>query len=173
MKTTTLHLITAAGILLAAPALAQSNLVERRDQAVGWYLPVRGQVIVDGEKVNSYEIRLYRENVELGRVESDRRGRFMLELDIDACYHLRFVKDGFQKKLITIDTSLPADLVKYPDYELTVSLQKKSSPNLDPFYADFPSAIIRYSADYGGFYHNEHYYTHLQTKLAGYAQATP
>lgn len=151
---------------------AQRKLVDQRDQAQGWYLPIHGQVLADGEKVEDCQLILYKDNVELGKLASDKRGRFELELDIDATYNLRILKDGFQEKLVAIETTLPKDLVRYPDYECTVSLQRTASPNVDPFYTDFPSAIIRYNADLGGFYHSEHYLTHIQTKLAGFAQAS-
>ena len=55
------------------------------------------------------------------------------------------MKDGFQEKIVNIETALPKDLVKYPAYECTVSLQKTASPNVDAFYTDFPSAIVRYN----------------------------
>mgnify|MGYP000896961882 CR=1 FL=1 len=150
---------------------AQGKLVDRRDQAQGWYVPVHGQVLADGKKTDGYTLFLYKDNVELGRLESDKRGRFELELDIDATYALRITKAGFQEKLLTIDTTLPKDLVSYPDYECTASLQRTASPNVDPFYTDFPSAIIRYNSELGGFYHSETYLTHIQTKLSGYAKA--
>ena len=151
--------------------LAQGKLVDRRDQAQGWYVPVHGQVLAEGKKTDGYTLFLYKDNVELGRLESDKRGRFELELDIDASYAIRITKPGYQEKLLTVETTLPKDLVNYPDYECTVSLQKTASPNVDPFYTDFPSAIIRYNAEVGGFYHSEPYLSHIQTKLSGYAKA--
>lgn len=172
MKTKTAITLPIAGILMSTSILAQGKLVDRRDQAEGWYLPVHGQVLIDGAKADNYQILLYKDNVELGKLQSDKRGRFELELDIDASYNLRVIKDGYQEKVIAIETKLPEDLVKYPDYECTVSLQKTASTNVDPFYTDFPSAIIRYNEELGGFYHSEHYLTHIQTKLAGFAQAS-
>lgn len=135
-------------------------------------MPVHGQVLTEGKRTNGFTVTLYKDNVELGKLDSDKRGRFELELDIDASYAVRITKDGYQDKLMTIETSLPKDLVNYPDYECTVSLQKEASPNVDPFYNDFPTAIIRYNEELGGFYHSEHYLTHIQTKLSGFAQAS-
>ncbi len=171
MKTISLSALLLA-MILHGSVQAQGKLVDRRDQAEGWYLPVHGQVLVEGKRVDGYQVTLFKDNVELGKLESDKRGRFELELDIDASYAVRITKEGYQDKLIAIETSLPKDLVKYPDYECTVSLQQTASPNVDPFYTDFPSAIIRYSEELGGFYHSEHYLTHIQSKLSGYAQAS-
>ncbi len=159
-------------LLISSIAFGQGKLVDRRDQAEGWYLPVHGQVLIDGQKASDYHVLLYKDNAELGKLESDKRGKFELELDIDASYTVRIVKPGFQEKIVIIETVLPKDLVKYPDYVCTLSLQKEASSNIDPFYTDFPSAIIRYNEELGGFYHSEHYLTHIQTKLAGYANAT-
>jgi hypothetical protein len=159
-------------MLFAANTFGQGKLVDRRDQAEGWYVPVHGQVLVEGKKADNYQVVLYKENVQLGNLECDNKGRFELELDIDAAYTIRIVKEGYQEKMVHLETFLPKDLVKYPAYECTVSLQQTASTNIDPFYTDFPSAIIRYNEELGGFYHSEHYLTHIQTKLAGYAAAS-
>lgn len=153
-------------------AFGQGKLVDRRDQAEGWYVPVHGQVSVDGKKTDGYELILYKDNVELGKLEATKKGRFELELDIDQMYTLRIVKAGYQEKMLYLDTTLPQDLVKYPDYECYINLQVDNAKNIDPFYTDFPSAIVRYDTEMGGFYHSEHYLTHIQTKLAGYASAS-
>ena len=99
-------------------------------------------------------------------------GRFELELDIDQFYTLRITKQGQQEKMLYFDTKLPPDLVKYPDYECYVNLQAPLADGTDPFYTDFPSAIVRYNEVMGGFYHSEHYLSHIQTRLAGVSSAT-
>jgi len=164
--------LSICSFLFAPTVFGQGKLVDSRDQAEGWYVPVHGQVLIEGEKADDYKVFLYKENAQLGEVASDKRGRFELELDIDAAYTLRIMKDGYQEKMVFIDTNIPKDLIKYPDYECTVSLQKNASPNVEAFYTDFPSAVVRYNEELGGFYHSEHYLTHIQTKLAGFAQAS-
>lgn len=166
------HMLSFAAFLLAAASFGQGKLVDRRDQAEGWYVPVNGQVMIDGKKADGYQVILYKDNQELGKLEADKKGRFELELDIDAVYAIRIAKEGYQDKFVNVETTLPKDLVNYPAYECTVSLQKVASQNIDPFYTDFPSAIVRYNEELGGFYHSEHYLTHIQTKLAGYAAAS-
>lgn len=164
-----INMLSFIAFFLATSLCAQGKLVDRRDQAEGWYLPVHGVVMIDGKKADTYQVTLYKENAELGKLEVDKKGHFELELDIDAAYTIRIIKDGFQEKMIHLETTLPKDLVNYPSYECTVSLQKTASQNIDPFYTDFPSAIVRYNEELGGFYHSEHYLTHIQTKLAGFA----
>lgn len=168
------HLSTALAsiaLFVTISTMGQSKLVDRREQAEGWYVPLHGRVLVDGKSTDGYVVHLFKDNEEIGEIASDKRGRFELELDLDQSYTIEFVKEGFVKKYIYLDTTLPKDLVQYPAYECTVGLEKKAASNVDPFYNDFPSAIIRYSAELGGFSHSEHYYTHIQTKLVGYANA--
>lgn len=171
--------VALAALLATGPAaLAQSKakhkgrLVDRRDQAEGWYLPVHGHVTVDGEKAHGFDIILYKDNAEVGRMPVDKGGRFELELDIDQFYTVRILKPGYQEKMLYFDTKLPSDLVSYPDYECYVNLQAPNTQGVDPFYTDFPSAIVRWDEAQGGFYHNEHYLSHIQTRLAGIASAT-
>lgn len=170
----TLLLATAATLAFHADTLAQAQkgkLVDRRDQAEGWYLPVHGHVTVDGKKADGFDLVLYKDNKELGKLQS-KNGRFELELDIDQFYTVRIIRPGAQEKMLYFDTKLPPDLVNYPDYECFVNLLPPNAQGVDPFYTDFPSAIVRYDEAQGGFYHSEHYLTHIQTRLAGIAHAT-
>ena len=158
-------------ILLAQSTLAQGKLVDRRDQAEGWFIPINGQIMAGGKKAGKLEVIVYRENTEIGRLMSKKSGKFQLELDIDQMYTIRVTKQGYQEKLFLVDTTLPKDLLDYPDYYCYVDLLPATIQNIDPFYTDFPSAIIRYSSEKGGFYHSENYLTHIQTKLGTYAKA--
>lgn len=159
-------------MLIASVAFGQGKLVDRRDQAEGWYLPVHGEVTLDGARAQDYDLILYKDNVELGKLKPKSKGRFELELDIDQTYTVRIMKEGFQEKMILVDTSIPEGLIQYPAYDCFVNLMPVNASNIDPFYTDFPSAVVRYNPDMGGFYHSEHYLSHIQTKLAGYASAT-
>ena len=154
-----------------AQAKSKGKLVDRRDQAEGWYLPVHGHVMIEGKKADAFDMVLYKDNVELGKLQG-KNGRFELELDIDQFYTLRIIKEGRQEKMLYFDTKLPADLVKYPDYECYVNLQAPNTEGVDPFYTDFPSAIVKWDETQDGFYHSEHYLGHIQTRLAGIAHAT-
>ncbi|HRD54418.1 MAG TPA: hypothetical protein PKY96_17390 [Flavobacteriales bacterium] len=154
-----------------AQAKIKGKLVDRRDQAEGWYLPVHGHVMTSGKKADQFDMVLYKDNVELGKMQG-KNGRFELELDIDQFYTLRIIKNGFQEKMLYFDTKLPPDLIKYPDYECYVNLQAPNTQGVDPFYTDFPSAIVKWDENQGGFYHSEHYLSHIQTRLTGIANAT-
>ncbi|MEO8588335.1 MAG: hypothetical protein ABI432_03115 [Flavobacteriales bacterium] len=153
-------------------AFSQGKLVDRRDQAEGWYLPVHGEILVEGKKAEGVEVTLYKNNEQSGPVTVDKKGHFNVEVDIDQVCTIRITKAGYQEKMITLDATLPPELVKYPSYDCFVNLLPVNAQNIDPFYTDFPSAIVRYDAEQGGFYHSEHYLTHIQTKLAGYASAS-
>ncbi|MFN6115450.1 MAG: hypothetical protein ACK46G_08525 [Flavobacteriales bacterium] len=165
-------LLLMGSISLAAMLFAQGKLVDQRDQAQGWYLPVHGHVMIDGKNAEGYELMLYKDNQLIGPVKPGKKGRFELSLDIDQMYTLIVTKPGYEMKVIYIDASLPKDLVTYPDYECSLSLLPVNARNIDPFYTDFPGAIVRWNPEMGGFYHSEHYLSHIQTRLAGYATAT-
>lgn len=164
--------LLSAGLVMGTTAMAQRKLVDARNQADGWYLPVHGEVTVAGKPAEACKVLLYKNNEALGEVPLGKKGRFELELDIDQMYTVRITKQGFQEKILNIDTAIPKDLITYPDYECYVNLQPVNSQGVDPFYTDFPSAIVRYDGQMGGFYHSEHYLDHIQTRLAGIATAT-
>lgn len=150
---------------------AQGNIVDKRDQATGWYVPVTGQVTLQGTKANGAEVFLYKENKEIGIVMTNSKGNYALELDLDAAYSIQFKQPGFQSKMVYLDTNLPKDLVKYPAYVCKVDLVPVGTQALDPFFCDFPSAIVRYDPEMKGFYHSEAYLAHIQAKYNSYASA--
>lgn len=165
-----------AGLLLFSlctvkSTYAQGNLVDKREQATGWYVPVTGQVTLQGEKAEGAEITLYKENEEIIVVQTNPKGKYALELDLDAAYSIQFKQAGFQTKMIYMDTSLPKDLVKYPAYVCKVDLLPEGTQQADPFFTDFPSAIVRYDPEMGGFYHSAAYLAHIQAKFNNYASA--
>ncbi len=164
-------LLLAASLLSAVAVLGQKRLVDERDQAAGWFLPVHGRVMVDGARSTDHTVTVYRDNKQLAPVKVDKRGRFMLELDIDQAYTVRVSKPGYTDKLVYIDTALPKDRVVYPDYEMTFGLLPAGDTGIDPFYADFPTGIVRWDPEMEGFYHSENYLAHIQSKLTGYATA--
>ncbi|MFZ1688733.1 MAG: hypothetical protein WAU70_14990 [Flavobacteriales bacterium] len=159
---------------LATGVFAQGKIVDRRDQAEGWYLPVHGAVLADSKKADEVTVRLYKDNEQLPDVPVAKDGTFLAELDIDHSYTLLVMKPGYQNEMITVDTTLPEGLVEYPAYECTVNLDpaNKYAGKEEGFFLDFPSAVVSYSAEQGGFYHNEHYMDHIKGKLAGYAQVS-
>ncbi|MCB9184884.1 MAG: hypothetical protein H6591_13325 [Flavobacteriales bacterium] len=169
--------LAAALLLLAAGScFAQGKkggkLVDRRDQAEGWYVPVQGEVTLNGQETAEASLVLFRDNEQLGTLQTDKKGRFTLELDINQFYTVQVKREGYQDKMLYIDTKLPENVVDYPDYLCFVNLQPLSTQGIDPFYTDFPSAIVRWNEEEGGFYHSEHYLDHIQTRLAGVATAT-
>lgn len=159
-------------LLPVADATAQGRLVDRRDQAEGWYVPVHGHILIDGKGASDCTIELYKDNEHLGQVAVKKNGRFEVNMDIDNQYSILVRKEGFEAKLIHMDTKLPEDLVTYPDYECFVSLVPQVAATEANFYHDFPSAIVRWNPEMGGFYHSDNYLAHIQNKLGNIASAT-
>lgn len=145
---------------------AQSNLVETRDQAQGWYLPVFGQVFAAGEKCEGAEVKVYLDNDELGTFPTSKKGSFRLELDLDNYYTIEVSKGGMITKRIAVDTHLDEHIVTYPAYDCFVNLSSSDeTAGADMDYFDFPAAIVRYDPEMEGFYHSEHYLAHISAKV--------
>lgn len=161
------------GISLAAQA-QNGKLVDRRDQAEGWYLPLHGIVLADGQKADGVKVVLYKNNELVGELPVDKKGHFLAELDIDNAFALVITKDGYQMELLHVDTTLPEGRVEYPEYECTINMEKATAytGKDEGFYLDFPAAIVRWSDDMKGFYHSETYHDDIKGRLAGYAQAS-
>jgi hypothetical protein len=172
MRTQNILLCLALMVVASVSTTAQNGEVLTRDQADGWYLPVHGEVTIDGLKAEGVTVKVFKENADLGTFTSNKAGKFDVELDLDAVYTLLICKPGYENKMIFVDAHLPEGLVTYPAYECFVNLVPEGSTTAaDPLYLDFPSAIVRYDADLGGYYHSEAYLEHINNKLHSIAKA--
>ena len=154
--------------ITSAQLFGQGNkgLVDSRDQAQGWYLPVFGQVFENGEKCQDATVIVYLENDELGSFPTSKKGAFRLELDLDNYYTIEIHKEGALTKRISVDTHMDKGIVNYPAYDCFVNLSSvDAAEGADMDYFDFPAAIVRYDAEQGGFYHSDHYLAHISNKI--------
>jgi hypothetical protein len=178
MKNALRSLYTSKLLMLAATlgfqsmttSFAQGRLVDSRDQAEGWYVPVIGQVLVSGKGDPDCTVEIFRDNKTLGQVPVQKKGRFEVNLDLDQQYTILVRKDGHATKLIHVDTTLPKEQVTYPAYECYIALVPRSSGAGTGFYDDFPSAIVRWDPELRGFHHSEDYMAHLQERLMNMAR---
>jgi hypothetical protein len=166
MTTRTLLLVTLSATGLVAQA--QGKLIDRRDQADGWYPPVICNVMANGGKTDSLSITVFKDNTIVQELAPARKkSAVQLDLDIDAQYTVRVRKEGYREKLIYVDTHLPADQVEYRAYTCHVNLEPMDRfTHADPFYLDFPSSIVRWSEEKKTFDHNDEYLTDIQVKMA-------
>ena len=162
-------------VFLATATFAQKKgLPEKRDPSMGWYLPMKGQAFADGQRTRACTVELFRDNRMQEKLAVGKKGDFHAKLDFDAVYTLRITQPGHQTKLIHINTALDESITIYPPYNCLVNLLPiEDGTDIDPFYVDFPSAIVRYDQEMGGFYHSDHYLAHIHTKLGSYAQVKP
>jgi hypothetical protein len=167
---TILSLAAALAMQALTGVFAQGKLVDSRDQAEGWYVPVVGQVLVGGKGETACTVELYKGNSSLGLVPVKKKGQFEVNLDLDGQYTIRVRKEGFATKMILVDTSLPKEQVTYPGYECFIALAPKKAAGEAGFYDDFPSAIVRWDSEMGGFYHSENYMAHMQEKVTNIAR---
>lgn len=165
-------------MLLAATLFAQGKgkgkTNETRDPALGWYLPVKGQVYEAGQKAKGFTVEVFRDNRSEKKLPIGKKGDFVADLDLDNLYTLKISKPGFQDKWIQVDTSIPQEKMAYPPYALMVNLEPETGlrPS-DDLFSDFPSAIVRFNAELGGFFHSEEYLANIHTRWGSTVQAKP
>ena len=152
------HFLILALLISTTEAMPQ-RLVDKREQAEGWYLPVHGQAFIDGKKTDGYLVRLYEENEYKGEVPVDKKGRFLLELDIDKTYTVELTRRLSASSCSSTRSSLK--LVEHPDYECYVNLTpEEAHQGKQDFYTDFPTAIIRVERGNGRVLPQQHYLEH-------------
>lgn len=153
--------------LVAFPCLVHAQkLVEKRDQATGWYVPVKFMVTAQRTKAKAVSVQVFLDNKLIQELPAP-KGKFTLALDLDKQYTVVLAKEGYRSKSVYIDTSIPSQLVQYPAYECTMNLDPADQyTHSDPFYLDFPSAIVRWNDEAHGFLPEMEYLKDIQAKMA-------
>jgi hypothetical protein len=166
MKTRTLALFPC--IAFSGALMAQGKLVDRRDQAEGWYLPIECELTANGGKTDGVSVTIYKDNTMVSQLNPKEVGATCkLELDIDNQFTVKFAKEGYREKLVYVDTHLPEGQVEYKKYTCNVNMEPMDKfTHSDPFYLDFPSSIVRWNGDQAAFTHNDEYLSGIQLKMA-------
>jgi hypothetical protein len=154
-------------LLLGQFGLAQGKIIDRRDQAEGWYLPVICTITANGGKTSDLTVLLYKDNEKVAELQPTSKSAFELQLDINAQYTIHVSKPGYREKTVYLDASLPTDVVQYTAYKCFINLEPMDKfAHSDPFYLDFPSAVVRWNEEQRVFTHNDSYLANIQLKMA-------
>jgi hypothetical protein len=166
MNTRTLALLSIS--LASMSVFAQKGgRIERRDQAEGWYLPVMCSITANGGNTNQVHVVLYKDNVQVVELKPGKKSSFELDLDLDGFYTILVQKDGYREKTVYIDSHMPEQQVKYGAYQCFVNMEPLDKfAHSDPFYLDFPSAVVRWSDEKQAFTHSDGYLANIQLKMA-------
>ncbi len=149
------------------PSLAQRQIIDHREQAEGWYLPVVCSITAQGGKTDQVTVKLFKDNTEVTTLEPGKKNTFELDLDLDAFYTIMVSKPGYREKSVYIDTNMPKEQVKYEAYKCFMNLEPMDKfAHSDPYYLDFPSAIVRWSDEKQAFTHIDGYVSNIQLKMA-------
>ena len=161
------HIPFTAILFIMAPALCQAQkLVDSRDQATGWYVPVNINVTAEGGKVRGVEVLIYKDNTLIQTIQP-KEGKFTLNLDLDNAYTFTINKEGYLSKSVYMDTHLPKDKVQYSEYTCYANLEAADKfSHSDMFYTDFPGAIVRWDPSLNAFAPSSQYLTDIQSKIA-------
>lgn len=161
MKQAALAILTLIGI----PVICPAQLVNSRDQATGWYVPATVKVTLEGAKAKDLDVIIYKDNKQLQKLKVE-KGRFTLNLDLDNAYTLVIQKAGYRNKSVYMDTHMPKDQVSYAAYQCTINLEAADKfTHADPFFLDFPGAIVRWDKQVQGFQPNAQYLADIQSKM--------
>ncbi len=92
-------------------------------------------------------VKLYWENEPVSIINADITSLQKIVLDRNKHYTIEVSKEGYYSKLVSISTFLPLNVEKDMDYLYEYFLQMdlmKKKPGTDPYYTDFPIALISY-----------------------------
>lgn len=153
--------------LLLAPAIAHAQkLVDRRDQATGWYVPLNMRITANGGEAKAVNVQVYKDNSLVNEMRAS-KDKFTVNLDLENAYTVVLNKEGYRTKSVYINTHVPEKQVEYPAYDCKMDLEPVDRfTHADPFYMDFPSAIVRWDDKARGFMPQMGYITDIQAKVA-------
>jgi hypothetical protein len=159
-------ILTTMIILAAGNSICHAQkLVDERDQATGWYVPVNLKVTVERGKAGRVDVALYKDNKLVQEMQA-KKGAATLNLDLDNTYSFVISQEGYRPKTVVVDTHVPAQQVEYASFPCFVNLEAADKfVHSDPFYLDFPSAIIRWDESVQSFAPNTGYVADIQSKI--------
>lgn len=134
-------------------------------QGDGNILPVDVSVTVNGRPTGHFAVTLYRDNEQVMELQPSKFSGFKLALELGAHYSISVFKEGFHEKLISLDTDLPEGVGSWEPYLCELQLRSLNDDPVDPFYIDFPSAVVRWYGRKRGFDHSEHYTQDIQAAI--------
>ncbi len=132
------------------------------------YLPVECHVTANGGPTDNITLTVFKDNEEAFELSPEKnKSSFLLDLDMDCYYTVRARKEGYRDETVFIDTHLPENEMKYKSTSFGLDLEGLDKfAHSDPFYLDFPSAIIRWDEQMKTFAHNDGYLANIQLKMA-------
>lgn len=148
--------------LLMGLVLPASSMYAQGDDTI---LPVDVNVTVNGRPTGHFTVTLYRDNERVLQLQPSKFSGFKLALELGAHYSISVFKEGFHEKLISLDTALPEGVGSWEPYLCELQLRSLTDDPVDPFYIDFPSALVRWYGRKRGFDHSEHYTQDIQAAI--------
>ena len=159
--------ITATFLLAGLCTMAQGRDPELTDGKEERDLPITVHVTENGGKASFLRVSIYKDNQLVTEMPPHKRGSFQLGLDLDSYYAIIVRKEGYRDKLININTNLPEGVERYEAYACNINLEPAERfAHSDPFYLDFPGALVRWDSEKEGFDHSNTYLADIQLKVA-------
>ncbi len=150
--------IACAAILISLTASAQEN--ER-------FLPLQVSVTAAGAACKEFNVALYQGNQLVAELPPSKHSAFELVLDANDRFSVRIGKPGYRDKTIAVDSRMPEGDAIIEAVAYTVDLEPMDRfAHADPFYLDFPCAIVQWDEASARFNHSERYLADIQLKMA-------
>jgi hypothetical protein len=107
---------------------------------------VAGFINASNAVLNQAIVRLYDRNELVDSVAPDEEGGFYFQLPANSHCTIEIEREGYIKKLISINTKMNEERKRLPMFEFTIDLNAKEDyRGVDISDLDFPAAIVDYS----------------------------
>ena len=161
-------------ILLTALMVSLMNVAQA--QVGSSLFGFEGRVYLDGDKGKNVSITLYDNNKKVSSYETNRSGKFFLDIERNKHYTVVFKKEGFLAKRVIIKThAKPNEVADVEAFKFDMNLEKKEF-GVNYAQLDFPVTMIEFERLKGEFDYNKEYtenmikiqekYLEKQTNLA-------
>lgn len=135
------------------------NLTEINEEC----LELSGLLTKDGKPQTGATIQLFLENKEIASLTIGKQSKFKFKLRKDSYYTLVIRKPGYVTRYIGVSTKIPPETPLDNLFRFHFEMELISERvKLDPFYADFPVAIISYDSKIDGFQNDNRYSTRIK-----------
>jgi len=149
-------------------AIIRSKQLDNKMEDTATCLSLKGKIInaLEGETKQCKVELLNADGVVDSMFLNKTNKFFKFKLTRDTYYAIRVTKKGYVTKLISINTSFPADVVDICEFAFNTELiSEKESENLNKDALDFPIAIIHFDDKTEQFTYNKEYTLNIKREI--------
>lgn len=149
-------------LIALASCLILGSAVMAQDVQEQPIIEVSAKLYAAGKKASDMKVSVYQDNKQTVAITT-RKNSFDLELELNHAYTIKVSKSGFETYTLFLDGNVSSNIDADQKLRMEIDLQP-AGPVVNPYYSDFPNAIMSWDGRTEMFAERSHYSAHILEK---------